>query len=377
MLENTPTDSAFLEACAHHRGQRLEQAINSYRAFLQTHPDCGFALFNLCLAEAMDNPIGPLLPALAKAIDLIGDDLEPYLDQPFMSFLRKPQAHRILGRGLIESGQLAAGRRLLSAAVKCQATSGLTLLQSSHAFETSIWTELAREGRLDEVFDTKTPDQPRSADDWYRIGVQYFTKRDFGRAHQAFKSMAAYDPRAGAIFRPSPIVGELSPELRPDQRLAIDALLDRYAVSEQANAMPEPLHTHRLGSRPVGSVPLDEVTMLTVFTQWVGCAPNSLPGYLAELFHGTAKRAGIRSHFSAGDPVIYNGCGYYEPNDMRTCLDNLADAYATIKPDVFLFDASYFPKANALDRLFLSRVIDRKRTKNSRRCRRCLGRCQC
>jgi hypothetical protein len=251
----------------------------------------------------------------------------------------------------------------LRAAVKCQATSGLTFAQTGEALDGSIWSELAKDGSLDEAFDPSSATQPQSADDWYRIGAQYFIRSQFDRARRAFEAMSAHDPRTAAMFRPSPIVGETSPSFRSDQRQAIDRLLEESAEAEARGRLPLPRHSLRLGGSPAAPVPLEQVTMLTVFTEWVACTPKSLPGYLAELFHGTASRAGIRSHFFAADPVIYNGFGQYAPDQMRACLDRLADAYATIRPDVFLFDASYTPDPNTLDRVFLSRVIDRRRTK--------------
>lgn len=356
-------DPIFLEACRAHRDQRFDEAAEGYSSALANRPDCGFVMFNLCIAQARGSQGGTKINVLAKAVDLIGDDLEPYLATPFFSFLRMPSALRKLGQGLIDFGAKPAGRRLLSAAVRCQATSGLTFQLSSHALEGSIWTEMAKEGTLDQPFDPSSPMQPQSADDWYRIGSQYFAKGDMSKACRAFRAMADYDARVASIFKPSPIVGEASPELRPEQRDAITNRLEGYAEADEQGRLPVPIHSKRLGGMPTASIPLEQVTMLSVFTRWVACRPNGLPGYLAELFHGTASRLGVRSHFFAGDAVIYNGAGSYSSKEMKDCLERLADTYATVRPDVLLFDASYSPNDGSIDQNYLSRVVDRKRTK--------------
>jgi hypothetical protein len=363
LLEQLFADPTFHEACQAHRERRFDEALERYQAVLAARPDSAFTKFCYYIAQALQPDGNAKLHAIAEAVDAIGDDLERYLSVPFVSFLRWPSMLRRLGQALVDFGAASAGRRLLAAAVKCQATSGFTLEKSAQAFDGSFWTVLAKEGLLGEAFDTSSSVQPQSADDWYRIGAQYFRVKDFSKACRAFKAMAAYDARTASIFRPSAIVGDASPELRPDQRNAIAALLDQYAEADAMGMLPAPIHSRRLGNAPVSPVPFDEINMLTVFTRWVNCTPNSLPGYLAELFHGTATRVGIRSHFFAGDPVIYNGAGSYKPAEMRACLDKLADTYRSIMPDIFLFDASYPPGSDTIDHEFLCKVIDRKRTK--------------
>ncbi len=363
MLDELFADPAFREACQAHRERRFDAALNGYQSILDVRPECAFTKFCFCVAQAVkDDGVTKLLP-VAEAVDAIGDELERYLALPFLSFLRWPTLLNELGKALIDFGAASAGRRLLIAAVNCQATSGFTLEQAGQAFNGSIWTVMANEGSLDQVFDANSPLKPRSADDFYKIGAQYFRMRDFEKATHAFQAMAGYDARTASIYRPSTIVGDASPELRPDQRAAITELLDRHAEADTKGLLPTPIQTQRLGSTPDSSIPLNQVTMLTVFTRWVTCTPNSLSGYLAELFHGTATRIGIQSHFFGGDPIIYNGVGHYKPAEMRECLDKLADTYRTLMPDIFFFDASYPPGPNTIGHEFLFNVIDRKRTK--------------
>lgn len=363
MFETAFADPKFLEACHAQRSRRFGEAADGYRSILALRPHCALSMFNLSIAEAMGSENGTTLPSLASAVDMIGDDLEPYLSIPFVSFLRTPQMLRDLGQGLVDFGATAAGRRLLRAAVVCQSTSGLSFQQTAQAFQGSHWSEMAKDGVLDEAFDPASPVQPQSADDWYRIGALFFLKKQASKAYRAFREMAHYDHRVASIYGPSPLVGEASRELRGDQRDTITMLLERYAEADAAGRLPTPLHSRRLGGAPIGTVPFEQVTMLSVFTQWVGCTSKSLPGYLAEIFHGTASRLGIGSHFFAADPVIYNGGGSYNPKEMRDCLERLADAYAALKPDIFLFDASYRPSSDSINYDFLNRVIDRKRTK--------------
>ncbi len=363
MIEELFADPSFQEACRAHRDRRFDDALRGYQAVLAVRPECAFTKFCYCVAKALQPEGNTAILTVAEAVDAIGEDLERYLALPFVSFLRWPALLRQLGQALVDVGATSAGRRLLSVAVKCQATSGFTLERSAQALEGSIWTLMAKEGSLEEAFDPGSSISPQSADDWYRIGAQYFRMKDFDKASRAFRAMAAYDARVASIFRPSTIVGDASLELRPDQRNAITALLEQYAEADAQGSLPAPIHSRRLGNTPIAPIPFNQVTMLTVFTKWVNCTPNSLPGYIAELFHGTATRLGIHSHFFAGDPIIYNGAGSYEPAEMRECLDKLADTYRSVLPDIFLFDASYPPGPTTIDRDFLCRVIDRKRTK--------------
>ena len=363
MIKDVFSDPLFREACQAHRDRRFDDALKGYKAVLTVRPDCAFTKLCFCVAEALRPEGSTQLRSVAEAMDAIGEDLDDYLAVPFVSFLRWPPLLRRLGQALVDFGATSAGRRLLSAAVKCQATAGFTLEKSAQAFEGSLWSLMAKEGSLDEAFDNRSSTAPQSADDWYRIGAQYFQMKDFNKACRAFEGMATYDARTASIFQPSTIVGDASSELRPDQRNAITALLERYAEADVQGSLPAPIHSRRLGSAPVTPIDFNQVTMLSVFTRWVNCTPNSLPGYMAELFHGTGTRLGIGSHFFAGDPVIYNGAGSYKPAEMRACLDKLADVYRSLMPDIFLFDASYPPGPDTIGYEFLHKVVDRKRTK--------------